>query len=579
VRQSQTRHAGLDRIFARSWYAGAGRTTEELERPLVAVANSWNEIAPENIHLRSVADAVKAGVRAAGGTPMEFGAIHTTDVIAMASEGMRYVLPSRELVADCVEVMIQAHAFDAVVLVAGGDKVTPGMIMGALRTGVPTVYVYAGTTEVGWYRGHAVSWETVFEAIGQRRRGVIDDADVEGLVDAQMPGPGGGASAYTGNSMAMVAEALGLAVPRSSTAVAGSSEQLRLAWQAGAGAVRALEAGRGIRDVVTATAIRNAARVAISVSASTNVPLHLAAIAHDAGVRFGFEEFDPLCRETPTLVRLRPSGAVSLPEFHRAGGVPCVLRELGDLIEDAPAVLASSIGELARAAPEPDGAVIHTRSEPVAETGGLVVLYGSLAPRGALVKAAGVAPESHSTAGPARVFECEEDACVAIYGGSVVPGDVVVIRNEGPRGGPGFREMLGATAAIVGMGLESSVALVTDGRFSGASHGAVIGYVSPEAASGGPIGFVEDGDRIEIDIAAGALDLCVADADLRTRRGRAQAVPSQPPPQGSMLQRYAMQVSEASDGAVLNPPAAQPPFRAARSPVMQVSEEDADGSR
>ena len=543
----------------------------------MAVANSWNEIAPENIHLRSVADAVKAGVRAAGGTPMEFGAIHTTDVIAMASEGMRYVLPSRELVADCIEVMIQAHAFDAVVLIAGGDKVTPGMIMGALRTGVPTVYVYAGTTEVGWYRGRAVSWETVFEAIGERRRGVIDDTDVEGLVAAQMPGPGGGASAYTGNSMAMAAEALGLAVPHSSTAVAGSSEQLRLAWQAGAGCVQALDAGRGIREVVTEAGIRNAARVAISVSGSTNVPLHLTAIAHEAGVRFGFEQFDPLCRSTPTLVRLRPSGVVSLPEFHRAGGVPAVLRELDDLIEDAPAVLASSIGEIARAAPEPDGVVVHTRADPVAEGGGLVVLRGSLAPRGALVKAAGVAPEFHRSAGPARVFECEEDACVAIYGSSVAPGDVVVIRNEGPRGGPGFREMLGATAAIVGMGLERSVALVTDGRFSGASHGAVIGYISPEAATGGPIGLVDDGDRIEIDIAAGTLDLCVADDELETRAARDRA--QRPPPASRLLARYAMLVSEACDGAVLNSPVAQRSADGERRAVLQAHEEDDDGSR
>ena len=543
----------------------------------MAVANSWNEIAPENIHLRSVADAVKAGVRAAGGTPMEFGAIHTTDVIAMASEGMRYVLPSRELVADCIEVMIQAHAFDAVVLIAGGDKVTPGMIMGALRTGVPTVYVYAGTTEVGWYRGRAVSWETVFEAIGERRRGVIDDTDVEGLVAAQMPGPGGGASAYTGNSMAMAAEALGLAVPNSSTAVAGSSEQLRLAWQAGAGCVQALDAGRGIREVVTEAGIRNAARVAISVSGSTNVPLHLTAIAHEAGVRFGFEQFDPLCRSTPTLVRLRPSGVVSLPEFHRAGGVPAVLRELDDLIEDAPAVLASSIGEIARAAPEPDGVVVHTRADPLAEGGGLVVLRGSLAPRGALVKAAGVAPEFHRNAGPARVFECEEDACVAIYGSSVAPGDVVVIRNEGPRGGPGFREMLGATAAIVGMGLERSVALVTDGRFSGASHGAVIGYISPEAATGGPIGLVDDGDRIEIDIAAGTLDLCVADDELETRAARDRA--QRPLPASRLLARYAMLVSEACDGAVLNSPVAQRSVDGERRAVLQTHEEDDDGSR
>ncbi len=327
--RSATRHEGLDRIFARSWYAGAGRTADELSRPLVAVANSWNEIAPENVHLQSVSEAVKAGVRAAGGTPLEFNVIHATDVIAMASGGMRYVLPSRELIADCVEVMMEAHAFDAAVLVAGGDKVTPGMIMGALRTGVPAVYVYAGTTEVGRYRGRAVSWETVFEAIGERKRGVIDDADVDGLVEAQMPGPGGGASAYTGNTMAMVAEALGLAVPTSSTAVAGSSEQLRLAWGAGAASVEALDQQRSIRDIVTLASLRNAARVAVAVSGSTNVALHLPAIAQEANVDFGFEQLERICLETPTLVHLRPSGEVSVPEFHRAGGVPAVLQRVG----------------------------------------------------------------------------------------------------------------------------------------------------------------------------------------------------------------------------------------------------------
>jgi dihydroxy-acid dehydratase len=547
--RSQARHAGLDRIFARSWYAGAGRTAGELERPLIAVANSWSEIAPENIHLRSVAEAVKAGVRAAGGTPLEFNVIHATDVIAMASDGMRYVLPSRELVADCVEVMMQAHAFDAVVLIAGGDKVTPGMLMGALRTGVPALYLYAGTTEIGEYGGRPVSWETVFEAIGERRRNLIDDEDVEGLVAAQMPGPGGGASAYTGNSMAIVAEALGLAVPHSSTAVAGSSEQLRLAWEAGSAIIPALQRGRSLAETVTAASIRNAARVAVAVSGSTNVALHLPAIAREAGLSFDFEDFGRICRDTPTLVHLRPSGDVSLPDLHRAGGVPAVQRALGDLLEEAPAVLADSVLQIARAAPEADGAVIHRHSDPLDARGGLAVLRGTLAPRGAVTKIAAVAPECRRTTGPARVFELEEAACEAIYGGTIRPGEVVVIRNEGPKGGPGFREMLGATAAVMGMGLGESVSLVTDGRFSGASRGPVIGYVCPEAASGGPIGLVEDGDLIAIDMVAGTIDLDVAAADLEQRRARQVRERTQP---SGVLARYAALVSEACDGAVLN---------------------------
>jgi dihydroxy-acid dehydratase len=530
---------------------GAGRTPEELERPLVAVANSWNEVAPENVHLRAVAEAVKAGVRHAGATPLEFNTVHATDVIAMASDGMRYVLPSREVVADSIEIMLQAHGFDAVVLIAGGDKVTPGMIMGALRVGIPAVYVYAGPTELGHYRGRAVSWETVFEAIGERRRGVIDDEDVDGLLMGQMPGPGGGASAYTGNTMAIVAESLGLALPGASTAVAASSEQMRLAWQAGAAAVNTLEAGRGIGEIVTAPAVRNAARVAVSVSGSTNVALHLAAIAHEAGFRFGFDELQTACLETPTLVALRPSGEVSVPEFHRAGGVPAVLNELGDLIESASTIVGDSVLASGRPHAMPKG-VIRTRDDPISPTGALRVLRGSLAPRGSIVKISAVSSELQRHVGPARVFNSEEAACEAIYGGQITAGDVVVVRNEGPKGGPGFREMLGATAALMGMGLGHSVALVTDGRFSGASRGAVVGYISPESTSGGPIALVVDGDEIEIDIERGVLDLRVAARTLERRR--AVAEPRDIAALDGVLGRYAMLVGEACDGAVLGRP-------------------------
>jgi dihydroxy-acid dehydratase len=545
--RSTARHAGLDRIFARSWYAGAGRTQGELDRPLVAIANSWNEIAPENVHLRSVAAAVKAGVRANGATPLEFNVIHATDVIAEASDGMRYVLPSREVIADAVEIMVQTHAFDGVVLIAGGDKVTPGMVMGALRSEVPAVCVYTGTTELGWFRGRAISWETVFEAIGERHRGILTDADVEGIVAAQMPGPGGGASAYTGNTMGMAAEALGLAVPGSSTVVAGSSEQQRMAWNAGAAIVEAIDAGLTINDIVTSKALRNAARVVVAVGGSTNSALHLPAIAAEAGLEFGFDAFDAVSSSTPTLVNLRPSGDVSLPEFHRAGGVPEVIARLGDLIEDAVHIPG---GQAVTPPSNANGnAIIHTREDPLAMTGAVRVLRGSLAPLGAVVKASAVAPELLRHIGPARVFESEEDACAALYASRVRDGDVVVIRNEGPRGGPGFREMLGATAALVGMGLGSSVALVTDGRFSGASRGAAVGYVCPEAASGGPIAFVEDGDTIEIDIEAGRLDLHVPASTLEQRRLTPRV--EKATPRTGVLARYALLASEACSGGVL----------------------------
>jgi dihydroxy-acid dehydratase len=310
----------------------------------------------------------------------------------------------------------------------------------------------------------------------------------------------------------------------------------------------ALHSGRSLAETITLAGIRNAARVAVAVSGSTNVALHLPAIAREADICFGFDELEGICRETPTLVHLRPSGEVSLPEFHRAGGVPTVLRELGDLLEEAPAVPAASVQDIARAAPEADGTVVHRRSDPFAQRGGLAVLHGSLAPRGAVTKVAAVPPEYRRSTGPARVFEFEEAACEAIYGGHILPGEVVVIRNEGPKGGPGFREMLGATAALMGMGL-GDVALVTDGRFSGASRGAVIGYVCPEAASGGPIGLVEDGDEIAIDIDAGTLELQVSPAILEARRERHVRDASQP---GGVLARYAALVSEACDGAVLN---------------------------
>ena len=392
----------------------------------------------------------------------------------------------------------------------------------------------------------------MFEAIGERRRGTITDADVEGIVAAQMPGPGGGASAYTGNTMGIAAEALGLSLPRSSTVPAGSSEQLRLAWEAGAAVVAATERGIGISDIVTPSALANAARVVVAVAGSTNAALHLPAIAAEAGFGFGFDHLEAISLSTPTLVNLRPSGDVSLPDFHRAGGVPAVLNSLADLLEDAPSISGASLLETA-AGVAADRSVIRSRDDPVAPTGALRVLRGSLAPLGSIVKASAVAKELRRHSGPARVFESEEEASDAIYGSRVSAGDVVVIRNEGPRGGPGFREMLGATAALMGMDLGASVALVTDGRFSGASRGAAVGYVCPEAASGGPIGLVEEGDTIEIDIDDGTLDLHVPTETLVRRR--AQPRPERTTPRSGVLARYAALASEACEGAVLRPSA------------------------
>ncbi|KQZ23195.1 hypothetical protein ASD43_01530 [Microbacterium sp. Root553] len=507
------------------------------------MVNAWNEIADENVHLDRVSRRVKDGIISAGGTPMEFNVIHATDVLSEASAGMRYVLPARETIADSVEIMIEAHAFDAMVIIAGGDKVTPGMIMGALRVDLPTVYVYTGTTEVGRYEGEAVSWETVFEAIGRFHDGQITEAQLEELTLAQMPSSGGGASAYTGNTMALCAEVMGLGLPGVGSVVAGSAEQLRLAFDSGVRVMQALAEGTRIGDIVTPQAVRNAARVALAVCGSTNISLHLPAIAHEAGFEFSWEQFDRLALETPTLVKLRPSGEVSLPEFHRAGGVQSVLHALAGQLEPTPVRISQPTGM-----PAVDADVIRSVDSAHSATGGLRVLRGSLAPEGAIVKIGGVPEALLSHEGPARVFEDEETAITAIHGGSIQPGDVVVIRNEGPRGGPGFREMLGATAAIVGMGLAETVALVTDGRFSGASHGAAIGYACPEAAAGGPIGRVRDGDIIVLDLHNGILDVRV-DADELAARPAAEPLWK---PTGGVLARYARTVSGASKGAVLN---------------------------
>jgi dihydroxy-acid dehydratase len=516
-----------------------------IKRPLVAVACAWNEIAAENVHLERVSRRVKDGIIAAGATPMEFGSIHGTDVLSEASEGMRYVLPARETIADSVELMVKAHAFDAIVLIAGGDKVTPGMVMGALRCGLPTIYLYAGTTETGKIDGEEISWETVFEGIARVHSGEIDDAQLTRMELAQMPGAGGGASAYTGNTMALCVEAIGLALPGAGSVVAGSAEHLRIAYNTGFEIGRLIENDITIDQIVTAEAIRNAARVALAVCGSTNISLHLPAIAYEAGVEFDWNTFQELAASTPTLVKLRPSGDVSLPQFHRAGGVQALLREIAPLLEESP-----RIRPVADADKGWTPGVIASLDAPLDATGGLKVLRGSLAPLGAIVKSGGVPANLLRHSGPARVFESEEDAIVAIHGGSINPGDVVIIRNEGPRGGPGFREMLGATAAIVGMGLAETVVLITDGRFSGASHGAAIGYACPEAASGGPIAYVQNGDKISIDVVENRIDIDVDEATLKART----PTPGHERPKRGILARYARYVAEACDGAVLKNP-------------------------
>lgn len=548
--RSQAQFIGLQRTLQRAWIKGAGFTDEELHRPLIGVANTYQDFSPENVHLRQVGDAVKAGIRMAGGTPAEFNAFHVTDSEAFAAESMRYVLPSRDMVADLVELMAQGHGMDALVLIGSGDKVSPGMMMAAARLDLPTIYIYGGPTPYGRHNGRKLFLETLYDGVAEVTRGVLDEEELAAWEDRLFPGPGACDTATSGNTAGMYLEALGMSLPGAGTIPAGTNEQLRAAKHTGMRIVELLADDVRPSQIMTAAAFENAIRVGLAVSGSTNLVLHILAIAKEAGVKLDIDEFDRLSRDTPTLVKLAPSGPWGVTELHEAGGVPAVLRALGDKARtDAVTVAGVTVGEIAEAARIGNPEVITSGDSPASPEGGLFILRGSLAPDGAVVKASGMAPSMWRFTGTALVFECEEDAVTAILGGEVQPGTVVVIRNEGPSGGPGMREMLAATSAVMGMGLGEQVALVTDGRFSGASHGPAIGYVSPEAARGGVIGVVNDGDRIEIDLFDRRLDLLVDEAELEERR--TSRVAPAPKVTRGYLSFYAQHVGPAVEGALL----------------------------
>ena len=542
-----------ERAPHRSLFKAMGYTDEELMRPLIGIANPKSEIVPGHMHLGQLAEAVKAGIRMAGGTPFEFGMIGVCDGIAMGHAGMRYSLASREIIADECEIMAEAHRFDGMVFLPGCDKIIPGMLMAAARLDLPAVVVTGGPMlSYPTDDGKHLDLNSVFEAVGAYKAGKATEAELSYCEDNACPGCGSCSGMFTANSMACLSEAIGMALPGNGTIPAVYAERVRLAKHAGMQAVELVRRGIRPSQILTKTAFANALAVDMALGCSTNSVLHLTAIAREAGVELNLDLINEISAKVPNLCRLAPSGPFHVEDLYRAGGVSAVIHELienGYYDGSNPTVLGVSMEEAVKDAKIRNRTVIHSCKEPYSKTGGIAILKGNIAPDGAVVKRAAVLESMMRHTGTAKVFDSEEEAITAIYGMQIQSGDVVVIRYEGPKGGPGMREMLGPTSAIAGMGLDSTVALITDGRFSGASRGAAIGHVSPEAASGGNIGLLRTGDVIEIDIPAGTLNVRLSGAELDERRKSWQ--PPEPRVKTGYLARYARMVSSASEGAVV----------------------------
>ena len=541
----------------RSLFNALGMTKEEMERPLVGIVCSYNEIVPGHMNLDKIAQAVKMGVAMAGGTPVMFPAIAVCDGIAMGHIGMKYSLVTRDLIADSTEAMATAHQFDALVMIPNCDKNVPGLLMAAARVNVPTVFVSGGPMLAGHVKGHKTSLSSMFEAVGSYSAGTMTAEDVNEFECKACPTCGSCSGMYTANSMNCLTEALGMGLPGNGTIPAVYSERLKLAKHAGMAVMDMYRKNIRPRDIITKEAIINALTVDMALGCSTNSMLHIPAIAHEIGFDFDISYANEISAKTPNLCHLAPAGPTYMEDLNEAGGVYAVMNELksaGLLNEDCMTVTGKTIGEAVDGVANKNPEVIRTLDNPYSKTGGLAVLKGNLAPDGSVVKRSAVVPEMMVHEGPARVFDCEEDAIAAIKGGKIVPGDVVVIRYEGPKGGPGMREMLNPTSAIAGMGLGSSVALITDGRFSGASRGASIGHVSPEAAVGGPIALVEEGDIIKIDINNTTITLDVPDDVLAQRK--AAWKPRTPKVTTGYLARYAAMVTSGNRGAILEVPKA-----------------------
>lgn len=542
----------------RSLFNALGMTKEEMERPLVGIVSSYNEIVPGHMNLDKIVNAVKQGVAMAGGTPVVFPAIAVCDGIAMGHIGMKYSLVTRDLIADSTEAMAIAHQFDALVMVPNCDKNVPGLLMAAARINVPTVFVSGGPMMAGHINGHKTSLSNMFEAVGSYAAGKITEEELTEFENKACPTCGSCSGMYTANSMNCLTEALGMGLKGNGTIPAVYSERIRLAKHAGMQVMEMYRKNIRPRDIMTKEAILNALTVDMALGCSTNSMLHLPAIAHEIGMDFDISFANEISEKTPNLCHLAPAGPTYIEDLNEAGGVYAVMNELnkkGLLHTDCMTVTGRTVGENIKDCVNLNPEVIRTIDNPYSQTGGLAVLKGNLAPDGGVVKRSAVVEEMMVHEGPARVFDCEEDAIAAIKGGKIVEGDVVVIRYEGPKGGPGMREMLNPTSAIAGMGLGSSVALITDGRFSGASRGASIGHVSPEAAVGGPIALVEEGDIISIDIPNLKLEVKVSDEEMQARKAKWQ--PRQPKVTSGYLARYAAMVTSGNRGAILEIPKAE----------------------
>jgi len=550
--RSDAMKKGLEKAPHRSLLKALGCLDEELERPLIGVVNSFNEIVPGHIHLREISEAVKTGVRLAGGTPMEFPTIAVCDGLAMNHTGMKYSLASRELIADSVEVMARAHPFDGLVLVTACDKVVPGMLMAAARLNIPSIVVSGGPMLAGNHKGRSISLSNMFEAVGKVQAGKMSAEELAEMEETACPGCGSCAGMFTANSMNCLTEAMGMALPGNGTILAISAARRRLAKMTGVKIMDLVRDDLKPRDIMTPAAFANGLAVDMALGCSTNTVLHLPAIAHEAGITLDLEQINEVSGRTPNLCKLSPAGPYHIQDLDEAGGVQAVLAQLAEknLIDlTLPTASGKTVAENIKGRTVTRPEVIRPINEPHSSSGGIAILRGNLAPDGAVVKRSAVAPEMLVHSGPARVFESEEEAVKAIMNKAINKGDVIVIRYEGPRGGPGMREMLTPTATVAGMGLDKDVALITDGRFSGATRGASIGHISPEAAEGGPIAAVQEGDIIEIDIPNCVLNVKLDPAELADRLNRWQ----RPAPRitGGYLARYAAAVTSASTGAIL----------------------------
>lgn len=540
---------GVERAPHRSLLRAMGLTDRELGQPFIGVVNSFSEVIPGHIHLNSIAAAVKGGVRSAGGTPFEVNTIGICDGIAMGHPGMKYSLPSRELIADSVEIVAQAHAFDALVFVTNCDKIVPGMLMAAVRLNIPAIFISGGPMLAGRLGGTKLDVSTMFMAVGRVNAGKMSEEELDELERVACPGCGSCAGMFTANTMNCLTEALGMSLPGSGTIPAVDARRIGLAREAGRRIMELLTGDICPRDIITREAVQNAFMVDMALGGSTNSVLHLIAIAHEAGIEFPLVEVNQISEKTPHLAKLSPAGDYRIEDLDLAGGIGAVMKEIEGLLNmGVKRASGKSLREELSVARVRDRDVIRPLSQPHSPTGGLTILFGNLAPEGAVVKRAAVSPGMLCHQGAARVFNSEEDATEAILSGSIKPGEVVVIRYEGPKGGPGMREMLGPTSLISGMGLDDKVALVTDGRFSGATKGAAIGHVSPEAASGGPIAALRDGDAIVIDIPNRKIDVDLSEEEIK---GRLSQLPEfEPKIKTGYLLRYAEQVTSAGRGAV-----------------------------